>query len=108
METEGRQHTRADLASLLPPPPPPLLLPPPPPTACTLSAAHRPAGAMAAAGPGGSADKASKVKSLLASYYDLDDAEGEPSPSLYDTPRCVGAGGCKLHSRSKTVLHVVP
>ena len=63
---------------------------------------------MAAAGPGGSADKASKVKSLLASYYDLDDAEGEPSPSLYDTPRWVGAGGCNLHSRSKTVMHVVP
>ena len=44
---------------------------------------------MAAAGPGGSADKASKVKSLLASYYDLDDGDGEPSPSLYDTPRWV-------------------
>ena len=49
------------------------------------------AGTMAAAGPGGSADKASKVKSLLASYYDLDDGEAEPSPSLYDTPRWVGA-----------------
>ena len=48
---------------------------------------------MAAAGPGGSADKASKVKSLLASYYDLGEGADEPSPSLHDTPRWVGAGG---------------
>ena len=36
-------------------------------------------------GPGGSADKASKVKSLLASYYDTEDAPD--SNSLHDTPR---------------------
>ncbi|KAL4420694.1 hypothetical protein ABPG75_010350 [Micractinium tetrahymenae] len=37
-------------------------------------------------GPGGgSADKASKVKSLLASYYDMDEPDG--GNSLHDTPR---------------------
>lgn len=35
----------------------------------------------------GSADKASKVKSLLASYYDTDDLGSDSSPSLHDTPR---------------------
>ena len=54
----------------------------------------------------GSAEKANKVKSLLASYYDLDDAE-ETSNSLFDTPRSVclgdkdgggggGGGGCVM------------
>lgn len=40
---------------------------------------------------GGSADKASKVKSLLASYYDLGPDAGN---SLYDTPRCGSPGSC--------------
>lgn len=35
---------------------------------------------------GGSADKASKVKSLLASYYDTD-ADAAAPPSLHDSPR---------------------
>ena len=43
---------------------------------------------MAPPAPGqGSADKASKVKSLLASYYDTEGADDE-GPSLHDTPRC--------------------
>lgn len=46
---------------------------------------------MAPPAPGqGSADKASKVKSLLASYYDTEGADGE-GPSLHDTPRCAQA-----------------
>jgi hypothetical protein len=35
---------------------------------------------------GGSADKASKVKSLLASYYDTGD-DGAEALTLHDTPR---------------------
>lgn len=52
---------------------------------------------------GGSADKASKVKHLLASYYDMDD--GAEAVSLHDTPRWAWGvllepawawcGGCK-------------
>ena len=48
-------------------------------------------------GPGGSADKASKVKSLLASYYDTEDAPD--SNSLHDTPRRArGATPLLVHS----------
>lgn len=35
----------------------------------------------------GSADKASKVKSLLASYYDIDDTAPDSGNSLHDSPR---------------------
>lgn len=60
--------------------------------------------------PGGSADKASKVKSLLASYYDTEGADEEGS-SLHDTPRCIfksllglGASACASAVSSLTVL----
>ena len=50
-------------------------------------------------GPRGSADKASKVKSLLASYYDTEDAPD--SNSLHDTPRrACGAAPPLVHSCS--------
>lgn len=60
----------------------------PPPTSPSVVHLQPYAAAMAAtAGPGtGSADKASKVKSLLASYYDIDDLDG--GNSLHDSPRC--------------------